>query len=92
MTISLMMHSFFLVCYYYEFEFIESYNVTNEPWPWKSEDRTEWNRILRKTIALYLFNLMVVGPLAISPLIIFDLNLDIGTSLDGVPTRTAFLL
>ena len=93
-SVSIIMHTFFLICYVCEFEFIERYNVSNEPWPWKSKDKTEqaeWNTLLKKTIALYSFNLLVIGPLAIAPIIIFDLPLG-NTSPNGIPSRKAFIM
>ena len=53
--------------YYLELPFLERYKVLDEPWPWKTEtkeDEEEWNKLLKKTIAVNLFNQLVLVPLA----------------------------
>ena len=39
---------------------------------------------------MYLLNSLIIGPLSFLPLIIFDLKINVGTSLDGIPSRSVF--
>ena len=91
--ISAIGHTFFGICYYFEFDFIESYAIAEEPWPWKTMEKKEWHRMLLKTIGLYVFNIFIIGPLALGiPVIILNLPLDTGTSPVGIPSRRNFVV
>ena len=89
--ISIIGNSFFGICYYFEFDFIEKYAIADEPWPWKVLKRDEWMRTLRKTLALYVFNVFILGPFFLGLSLILDLPLDHDVS-NKIPSHKDFIL
>ena len=91
---SLIVHSFYGICYYGEFTFIEKYKVADEPWPWKTKDGAEckeWTRKLYDTLKVYMLNVFVISHSLVGLLVIFDLPHPIGTS-PIIPTRLIMML
>jgi hypothetical protein len=49
--------------YHIEHPFFEKYKINNEPWPW-NDNKTKWNKVIRKTLLLVGFNVFVMTPLS----------------------------
>lgn len=52
------------VIYYLEIPFFERYKINRDPWPW-NKDPEEWMRVIKKTLLLVSFNVLVCLPLVI---------------------------
>ena len=50
--------------YHIELPFFERYKISSDPWPWV-ENKDEWMKLLRKSIALVGFNNLVSLPLTV---------------------------
>jgi methylsterol monooxygenase/4-alpha-methyl-delta7-sterol-4alpha-methyl oxidase len=61
--------------------FLERYKVSDAPWPWQ-ENQKEWKTLLKKSIALFLFNNLVVAPLMMFA----------SLALEGISQRTSTTL
>ena len=60
------LYLFFYICYHFEFDFIEQYKASDEPWPWNS-DPEGWRKLLKKTVLLTQFNAYVMVPVFTIP-------------------------
>ena len=87
--VTVVTNTFFGICYYFEFEFIEKYAVADEPWPWKVLEREEWKRILKRSLALYTFNVFILGPSMLCLTLFLPYNYDVS---DEVPNHKNFIL
>jgi len=70
---------------------IERYKCIEDPWPWKDENNTSWNKLWWRTLALYSLNMLVIVPLTYSPFYYFDLPLDVNVTMEGLPDPITLL-
>jgi len=75
---------FYSLCYYLEHPLIERYKCLEEPWPWH-EDPEAWDKLFWKTILIYGFNLFLITPLAYAPFYLFDLEVELDYTMEGLP-------
>ena len=61
----------FWIIYKIELPFFERYKVHDKQWPWK-ENPSSWNKLLKETIGLLMFNHCLMLPLVMLPYYIFD--------------------
>jgi sterol desaturase/sphingolipid hydroxylase (fatty acid hydroxylase superfamily) len=66
--------------YHIEHPFFERYKINRDPWPWYA-DKKEWNKLLKKSLLLVGFNVLVVLP-SITMLNIIAKNWDVDFSFE----------
>ena len=71
--------------YHFEFEFIERYKSNEQPWPWK-EDPEAWRVLVRKSIAVLIFNSNVLPALIYAILDHFEVLEEHAMSVEELPT------
>jgi len=77
-------NGFYSLCYWFEFPFMERYKALEEPWPWH-DDKQTWNKLYWRTLFLYGFNALVIGPTTYSPFYLLDLEVELDMTIDGLP-------
>ena len=85
-----LIQGFYYVCYWLETPLIERYKCLEEPWPW-NEDKKEWDRLFWRSVPLYSLNVLVLGPMSLSPFYFFDLPVDLDFTQAGIPSSTKML-
>ena len=64
--------------------------MLEEPWPWQS-DPEGFKQFFKRTMVLYFLNAYVIATFGYSVFYLYDLDLAVDYSKDGVPTTTKML-
>ena len=91
-AILVILNGTYCLFYWLESPFIERYKCLEEPWPWNSEDKEGWNKLFWRTVKLYSLNVLVIGPLVYSPIVLFDLPIPFDMTLEGLPDANKMCL
>lgn len=70
--------------YHFEFDFIERYKTNTDPWPWY-QNEAEWKKLVKKSVALFLFNTNVTLPTVYFILSSAGLLPNFKTSVEDIP-------
>lgn len=76
---------FYQLCYTLELPIIERYKSLEEPWPW-NDNKEEWDKLWWRSMLCYAFIVLVITPMAYCPWYVFDLEVELDFTMEGLPS------